>query len=164
MDAILKLLNAARLFAIPLIAIFAFCFAAPPAHADNRVLEAGDVRFEALAPQNLPDGTCGLFLWAKQEEPMFLLMAFDSPAEARVNIDGRERRLRRTDHSGPASFGHFESQTFSDGRLTFSVSLHIDPDRPLQGGAIIDSGALRLTNAEGWETVSPVGGMIACQR
>ena len=69
------------------------------ANAQARV-RAGDVAFEELPPQALAQGRCGLFLWARGAQPVFMFFASDQPAEAKVRIDGRARALARTAFDG----------------------------------------------------------------
>ena len=128
------------------------------------VLEVGNLRFDALAPQPLSSGVCGLFLWARSaQEPVLVLAAFSNPTEARVRLRGRERNLRRTAAEGEASFGHFERQTYSDDRLTLVVDVVFDTSGRLRDGAAIERGFIRTRDRGGEEIVIPVGGMVACE-
>ncbi|MGE0046961.1 MAG: hypothetical protein AB7J28_01425 [Hyphomonadaceae bacterium] len=145
-------LNAARAFAF-------VCLLAAPAAAQER----DAIELTALSPQPLEPGRCGLFLWSRSEQPAFVFVAYDQPAEARVRAGERSLSLPRTDFSGERQSGHFEHQTFSDGRLTLAVDLRFDPERQIRSGTVVESGVIRVRNREGWETVVPVGGMVACQ-
>lgn len=128
------------------------------------VIDAGDVRFEALAPQTPTSGVCGLFLWGRSaQEPVLILAAFSIPTEARVRTNGRDRTLRRTAAEGQAAFGHFETQTFSDGRLTLTVDVTFDTSGRMRDGARVERGVIRTTDREGAEVIVPVGGMVACE-
>ena len=91
-------------------------------------------------------------------------MAYDQPAQARVRTEGHVRTLARTRFAGEPSYGHFEHQTFSDGQLTLEADIRFDPSRPVTDGAIIREGVLRIEGGDGWSTVMPVGGMVACKR
>jgi hypothetical protein len=141
--------------------------AAGAAFGDDRpAVQAGDTRFEGLAPQQLEAGRCGMFLWARANasDPIFILAAFDNPAEALVRPDGDRRNLPRVSFEGDPVFGHFERQRFSDGRMTLDVDLTFDDNSQINDGAVIKSGVIKLLDANGWETIVPVGGMVACQR
>lgn len=130
----------------------------------RQTLQAGDVRFEALPPQELPRGRCGLFLWARTTSPMLLMTVMgEEDSAARVRTDGSQRSLPRTQFEGTPVHGQFERQTFSDGRLTLEVDLHFDETRPIRDGAIIRDGVVRVVNRAGWKTILPVGGLVACQ-
>lgn len=125
---------------------------------------SGPEGLEELAPQQLNPGACGMFLWAQSgERPVFVFVALANPAEARVRRDGRDRTLRRTAADGQSEHGHFESQTFSDERITIETDVQFSTTRRLQDGAVIESGVIRVRDREGWETIVPVSGMVACQ-
>jgi hypothetical protein len=155
MASVLKILAAAALAAS----------AALPALADEpRRSPPPDIRFEALSPQPLERGRCGLFLWARSSTPPILLMTVsDDPSAARVRANGSQRNLPRTRFAGTPVHGQFERQTFSDGRLTLELEVQFDEERPIRDGAIVKQGVVRVFNPGGWETVMPVGGMVACQ-
>jgi hypothetical protein len=71
--------------------------------------------------------------------------------------------LPRTRFEGAVSYGHFERQTFSDGRLTLEVDIRFDDQRNIRDGAIVRDGVVRVQNGRGWQTILPVGGIVACQ-
>lgn len=139
------------------------CLAPASAQTDSGTVRAGEMWFEALPPQELPDGHCGLFLWARSPEPTFIFVAYDTPASAYVRTNGRDRSLRRTNFSGDRVHGHFERQTYSDDRFTLNVELTFDERRPVRDGAIVQEGVVRVVDRQGWETIMPVGGMVACK-
>lgn len=153
-------------------ALFAWLLCAAPAAEAQRfrvpepagTVDAGSFEFSTLPPQRLERGQCGMFLWAQTpHQPVFVLAAFDNPAEVRVSIDKRERNLPRTAFEGERMAGHFERQTYSDGRVTMRIEVQFDEEREIRGGAMVRQGVLRVTDREGWETIIPVGGMIGCQ-
>ncbi|MBL8549592.1 MAG: hypothetical protein JNJ73_06385 [Hyphomonadaceae bacterium] len=130
----------------------------------RQTVQAGDVRFEALPPQELRRGECGLFLWARTNSPMLLMTVIGAEdSVARVRADGSQRTLPRTEFDGSPVHGQFERQVFSDGRLTLEVDVHFDANRQIRDGAIVQSGVVRVVNRAGWKTILPVGGMVACQ-
>ncbi len=65
--------------------------------------------------------------------------------------------------AGRSVFGHFERQTFSDGALSVALEIVFDSRRPFRYGAVIQSGLMRLKDKEGWETVTPIAGLIGCK-
>jgi hypothetical protein len=132
--------------------------------ASRGSIDAGELQFDALEPQPMESGDCGIFLWAQTaRQPILVLAAFSEPAAARVRVQGRTRELPRTVAEGQASHGHFERQTYSDGRLTLTVDVGFDAGRPLRDGAAIERGVIRVTDRRGWETIIPVGGLVACE-
>lgn len=151
-----------RRAASALVALAALVPVQAAAQRDAGVVRAGELWFEALEPQHLDEGRCGLFLWTRQSEPVFVMVAYDVPDSAYVRANGRERTLRRTAFEGDRIHGQFERQTFSDGRLTLSVEIQFDVTRPIQDGAIVEEGVMRAVDEAGWQTIIPVGGMVAC--
>lgn len=127
-------------------------------------VDIGGTKLEALSAQKLSPGRCGLFLWSRTQQPVFIMFATEAPAEAMVRIGGRDRKLARKTTGGERVFGHFEKQTFSSNQYTFDVELTYDTSRPIQDGAIIKQGVMRTTDKKGFATVLPVGGMIGCQK
>lgn len=135
------------------------------AAAARAAVEAGDLRFDALTPQTLAPGACGMFLWSRSTgDPVLMLAALATPPQARVRLLGREQTLPRTAAEGQAAHGHFARQTFSDERLTLTVDVSFDEQRRMVDGATIERGVIRVVDRDGWETLIPVGGMVACQR
>jgi len=123
----------------------------------------GDLRFDVLDPQPLDAGRCGLYVWAQSaQQPLFIAVAYNTPAQVHVRIDGRDRVLARTSFDGAPNLGHFEMQTFADRTLSLTLDVTFDADRPLRDGASIRSGVMRVTDQEGWETIVPIGGLLAC--
>jgi hypothetical protein len=135
---------------------------------DARAVEpdsrAGDAGPDALPPQRLNEGQCGLFLWKRAAQPVFILVVYDQPAQARILAQGRARDLPRTSFSGEPVFGHFEHQIFSDGNVTLDLNVRFDEQRSIRDGAVVSEGVLRLGGAGGAQTIIPVGGMVACKR
>jgi len=138
--------------------------AAPASAQRNSDPSEGVMTLAALEPQALEAGRCGLFLWSRGERPDFVFVAYDQPAIARVKVDGRVRELARTRFSGEVISGHFEDQTFADDDVRLEVRVRSDPERSVRDGAIIRDGVIRIVENDGWQSVTPVGGMVACQR
>jgi hypothetical protein len=131
--------------------------------ASDGTVDAGVVRFQPLDPQPMSSGACAMFLWAQvAQQPVLVLAAFAAPAEARVKLRDREVVLRRTGAEGEARHGHYEMQTFSDGRLTLVVDVEFG-SAPMQGGARIERGVIRVTDNQGWQAIVPVGGLVGCE-
>ncbi|MBI1187121.1 MAG: hypothetical protein GC206_07295 [Alphaproteobacteria bacterium] len=137
---------------------------APNAAAQRGADAEAALTLAQLEPQGLEAGRCGLFLWSRGERPEFVFVAYDQPAAARVKISGRERDLPRTAFSGAVLTGHFEQQTYAQDGVTLDVQVRADETRTVRDGTIISDGVIRVIENNGWESVVPVGGMIACQR
>jgi hypothetical protein len=149
-----------------LIALAALALAAGAASAQGprRADPAPSIAVEALAPQTLVKGKCGLFLWTRTADPQFVFVAFDTPAEARMRVSGRNVTFERVAFDGLPRAGHFERQTFQAGDLSIEAEIDWDDVRPVRDGALVRQGTVRLRAASGWETLMPVAGLSACQR
>lgn len=122
-----------------------------------------DLRFDVLEPRPLEAGRCGLYVWAQSaQQPLFIAVAYNTPAQVHVRIDGRDRVLARTSFDGAPNSGHFEVQTFEDRTIALTLDVAFDLERPLRDGASIRSGVMRVRDREGWETIVPIGGLLAC--
>ena len=149
------------------IACAAFILATIGAAAAQSVADRvgfGEIELQALKSQKLTPGRCSLFLWSKTERPVFVLFANEDPAQALVQIDGREYRMSRKTTGGEAVLGHYEKQTFVGGKYRFDLDLTYEKDGKVQDGAIIQRGVLRSRDKAGFETILPVGGMIGCKK
>lgn len=142
--------------------IVALC-AAPLAMAQQPAPSSNDLVLEELESQDLPPGRCGMFLWSRTAQPVFVMVAYANPSEARVRTAGRNRYLRRTGFGKEQIYGHFERQTFTDGRLTFDVDVEFDTQRQVRSGAVVKQGVIRVRDEDKWESVHPVGGLVACK-
>jgi hypothetical protein len=141
------------------LAILAVVHLSIPVAAQSRGLV-----FEELGAQSLEREQCGLFLWTLSERPQLILVAFDNPTGAAVQLEGRERYLGRTQFGGERVSGIFERQVFEGAGLEVQVEVAFDPGRPVRDGAMVQAGSITATDRNGWQTVIPVGGLSACQR
>lgn len=144
-------------------ALLLACAAPASAQSVGRAVEAGSVTFGPLPGQTLARGQCGLFIWSKTEQPVFMAFATDQPAEAKVRLGSRLRTLKRTAFEGDRVQGHFARQTFAGHGVRFTVDLTFATET-VQDGAVIERGVLRLKEKRGEDVIVPVGGMAACQR
>lgn len=130
---------------------------------DRPASESNDLALEALEPQELQAGRCGMFLWTRAAQPVLVFAAFANPTEARARTNGRNRYLRRTGFGKEMVYGIFERQTFADGQLTFDIDVQFDGERQMRNGAVVKEGVIRARDANNWMSVTPVGGMVACK-
>lgn len=151
----------ARVIALALGVVALLCGGASADRVRGTV-EAGDVRFDELDSRPVQAGQCGMYVWAHGDQPVLMLIAYDNPAEAVVRPRGRERTLQRTAFEGERVHGHFERQTFTGRGLTLTLDVTLSQPGELRDGARIERGVIRLVDREGWETVVPVGGLVAC--
>lgn len=137
--------------------------AASPALAEAAPAPTGGLRLEALPTQTLATGQCALFLWARTTPPRRVFMALQDPAVARIRIKGRSVDLPRTAAEGESAYGHSPMQRYEGEGITLTMSIQMDARSGLVGGAVIPTGSLEYRDAEGWETIIPVAGMVGCQ-
>jgi hypothetical protein len=137
-------------------------FAAPKAQ-NAPAPNDGGVPFGELAPQKLAPGQCALFLWANTAPARRILMATQNPASARVVMKGKTLDLPLTAWDGEQVMGLYEEQTFTGQGLTLIVRFRAEAPRGLVGGVVARDGSVELKGIDGWETVVPAAGMIACQ-
>ena len=117
---------------------------------------------EELPPQRLAKGQCALVAWRLSDRRR-VFMALAEPAVGRLQIGGATRDLPRKRQDGPVAYGHAARQTFTDGALSVTLDVEFDTERRLLGGAMIRQGTLELKVASGWSTLTPVGGLVACE-
>lgn len=151
------------MFASAALAIAGCASSSPRRAVSPQSIEAGELRLDALEAQEHPAGRCGLYAWAQTSvRPILALVSFTNPTEARVRINGREQIMPRTAASGESIYGQFETQTFADSGVTITLEVTFDPARQMRDGAAIERGTLRVLDRRGWETIIPIGGMVAC--
>jgi len=123
----------------------------------------GGVPFQEIAQQQLAPGQCALFLWARTSPARRILMATQNPASARIALKGKTLDLPLTAWDGEAHLGIHELQTFTAGGVTLTVRFNGQPRQGLIGGLVAEDGSVEMRDTQGWETVVPAAGMIACQ-
>lgn len=118
---------------------------------------------EEIPVQRLASGQCALFLWTRGTPPRRVFVALQSPAIARVKVDGRVVDLPRVSWEGEAVFGHPPVQRFAGSGLALTVTIQADARSGLVGGAVAPTATIEYRAANGWETVVPAAGMVGCQ-
>lgn len=132
---------------------------APAADARSSVSEPVEY---SLPAQTLEPGKCGLFLWTRDEPRHFVLFFPAGDPSAEAIVDGRRQTLRVDSQEGDV-FGQFLT------RMAFSrpdggaVTLTLSPGEEIEGGRRVPLARMINNNAEGWEIITPLTGLIACQ-
>lgn len=129
---------------------------APPAAAEAAPV-SGPIG--VLAPRDLDDGECGLFLYSRRAAPQFIFYAQDGAGIARMNLDSAEVSLTRKD----AARRDLAAEQAYQGENGLRVELNLEIGEALTGGIRIPAGSLRLSQPDGWDLVVPVTGLTACQ-
>jgi len=138
---------------------------APPAASSSVAapsVQGAGVRIGALTPRKLAAGECALFLWARTSERKMVFFG-GRDGVGKAVIDGREVSLTRETVDGRELLGQYESQSFAYQGHHLLMQLGFEQRPGLDRGAIISQGTLRLKQADGWEYILPVGGLVACE-
>jgi hypothetical protein len=118
---------------------------------------------DELPPQDLARGQCALVLWAQRGTPTRIVMTLSQPAVARIRLSGRLMDLARVSQNGEAVHGQFPSQAYRGEGVSLSLSFTAENASPLTGGAVVPSAVVELVDGNGWTSVIPAAGIIACQ-
>jgi hypothetical protein len=105
-----------------------------------------------LPQQRLTPGRCVTFLWTRTEAPVRLAMLDETAQTMRLRRGRQMFDIARQGADFYAGHGY---------RVT--VTLDYGQGQQIQGGNIVESGAMRIEADEGDAVVVPVGGMRACQ-
>ena len=117
---------------------------------------------KALPAQTLEPGTCGLFLWTRDEPRHFILFYVAGESTAKAVLGGRAQTLEIGSQEGDV-IGQFLSRMIlraEDGQM---VSLTLSPGEEIDGGRRVPLARMISRDAEGWEIITPLTGLTACQ-
>ena len=135
---------------------------APRAASTPSVETSHATPFGALPPRTLAAGQCAMFLWVRSAEPKLVFFG-SAQGDGHAVINGRETGLQRTGVEGREALGQYEDQTYTFDGNKVEVRVNFQPRSGLDRGVVVPQGTLRLRQSDGWETVLPVGGLVACQ-
>lgn len=114
-----------------------------------------------LSPKDLQAGECGLFLFTRDTPRRFVLFSRAASNQAILFIEDAEITLPLTAAGGDI-FGQFLTrQTFSND--TETVNLTLTPGEKIEDGQRIPVASLTRTMADGWDVITPLQGVRACQ-
>jgi hypothetical protein len=125
-------------------------------------VETKEINLGALKPRKLAAGECGLFLWASAGDQSLVFYGARNGA-AHAVLGEREVKLVRAKAEGREVLGQFEQQTYAYGAHHIELKLQFEQREGLGRGAVVQSGILRLTQANGWDQIFPVGGLVGCE-
>lgn len=126
-------------------------------------VKIGEPILGALPAQKLERGSCGLFLWSRTAQPELVFFSDIASNDAQIVLNDKSLRLPRTGRGGDALYGQYDTQIYADGAVKLELSIGVDGNGGIVNGARVPTGTLRLVTDEGWTTVTPVAGMIACE-
>jgi len=134
--------------------------------ADPLVIEQARMiaeRTDALPPQTLPVGQCGIFLFGRSEPYPFILFENETTRRAQVLHDQQVYELGVSPQAG----------TFAIGETVRRIYLHTPSNRVFTltarvgeqtgSGPRLDNALLWVRDLDGTETVRPVGGVYSCR-
>lgn len=116
-----------------------------------------------LPTQVLASGQCALVLWSRAATPSRFVVTLDQPAVARVSVQGRVVELARVAQNGASIHGHFPEQRYRGDGISLDVSFAADQARSLNHGAVVSSALVEYVDGNGWTSIIPAVGLIACQ-
>lgn len=116
---------------------------------------------EEAPPIKFEQGECALVLWTKSQPPRRVFAALNNPNRATIRIEGKKIDLIQTDQEGDPAFGFSPRAVYEGGGLKLRIDLIFDTRENLNAG-VLGVGTIEMTNAEGWSSLTPVGGILAC--
>ena len=110
----------------------------------------------------IPSEACGMLLWTVSAQRPIPVFRFVSGETAEIQLGGQIVPLTLMNVSGDSGFGVFEDQVFqSPDGLVVEVSAEFGVG--FAGGAYLESGLIRMSDAAGWSAVTPAAGIAGCR-
>lgn len=119
-------------------------------------------RLGTLPAQQISNGECGLFLWAKREDRPLVFFQHSS-GNALMRVDGSVLSLTRNRAEDQIALQFHRSQQFDVADLSVTVSITPEETQSLQQGLKLPTGSVLVETASGWSAALPVAGAIGCQ-
>jgi hypothetical protein len=116
----------------------------------------------SLPPQTLEPGGCALFLWTRDDPRHFVLFFPAGGLEAEAILNGRQQTLSVESQDGDV-FGQFMTRMSMRDADGEHVSLTLAPGDEIEGGRKVPLARMISKDAEGWEIITPLTGLTACQ-
>jgi len=123
---------------------------------------AAGAKAASLPPQTLEPGGCGLFLWTRDDPRHFVLFFPAGGLEAEAMLNGRQQTLSVESQEGDV-FGQFMTRMSMRDTDGERVSLTLAPGDEIEGGRKVPLARMISKDAEGWEIITPLTGLTACQ-
>lgn len=144
---------------LPLVVTLALVAAAPAPKPAPQTARPSALGLSELPPQQLAPNSCALFLWDRASEKR-IVMAVAQPAMVRVVRGGKPIDLAQAASDGGPVLGFAPHARYGDANLMVGLDLEITPSEG--GGAVIRSGTVTVTEADGSAVVAPVAGLVGC--
>jgi len=124
--------------------------------------EQTEAKLDRLAPRDLANGDCGLFVFSVDANPRLILFS-DNVGNYGVWASGTgEAPLSITGTSGDPAMGQYPNQSYQAASGQALV-LNLEVGGDIEQGVSFPTGTLKITDPEGWERVMPVSAWAACQ-
>ena len=117
---------------------------------------------DRLSPVTLSPGECGLFVWTADADKRFILFSQSRKASGRWLSKGRSQDLSIDAEDGIFVQGQYSGVVFKTGDGQ-ALSLMLGEHQTISDGTRFKYGVLKHKSGEGWERVTPVVGLAACQ-
>lgn len=135
---------------------------AVPANRNGAGPAADVVATKSLPAQTLEPGTCGLFLWSRDEPRHFVFFHVAGTDTAEVVFEGQEQTMGVESQSGDI-FGQFLTRMTLRSADSRPVSLTLSPGEEIDGGRRVPLARMISQDDQGWEIITPLTGLTACQ-
>ena len=139
------------------------CAGGPAVNAPAVPTGPAEATLGEVPAQQLNKGQCALVLWSHKSPPLRFLVSLSDPAVVRVQLEGKLVEIARVAQSGQPFYGQFPDQRYRGNGVSLGVSFSVDGATALAGGAVVSSAVVEYADANGWTTVIPAAGLIACQ-
>ena len=117
---------------------------------------------DSLPAQTLMPGACGLFLWTQDEPRRFVVFYPAGAASAEAIVNGQRATLDIESQGGDL-FTQFMTEMNFRGPGGMPVKLSLQPGEEIDGGRRVPAARMISQNREGWEIITPLAGLTACQ-
>lgn len=139
--------------------LLAACASGPSA---KQAAGAGAAAEGSLPAQTLAPGACGLFLWTQDEPRRFILFYPSDSATADAIVNGQRTKLSIESRGGEV-FTQFMTEMSFRTPAGNPVTLSLQPGEQIEGGRRVPVARMISQDREGWEIITPLAGLTACQ-
>ncbi|MEY2883641.1 MAG: hypothetical protein RL490_1365 [Pseudomonadota bacterium] len=117
---------------------------------------------DELPPQVLPPKSCAMFLWDRTSQRRIAMLTAE-PGTLRI-ARGGVKTLPQAGGDGESVLGFRPHAAYGTGPDRIEVALTITANDAGVGGAVIREGSMTVLLADGSALVTPVAGLIGCNR
>ena len=121
----------------------------------------------------LPEGSCGLLLWTRQNQQPRLVFRSVVLGQSMTVLDGIQTPLTLQTLAGDQQFNVHLNQTFtgeiiegeSEDRTIKPVAVSVRGEfgQQFTSGVYVENALITVTGEDGWERVTPAAGLAGCR-